>query len=198
MSPVEALFLDLDRAWKGPEGDRITLRVIGSVALMLQSDYARATKDGDVLEIAALSEEVQRRLQKLGGEGTPLAIRHRVYLDIVRSGIPFLPKPAIYHPADDLNAKLKYFYVEILDIVDVVVSKLKRFKANDVADIEAMASRGLVDPKRLLERFRLALDANSMSAMSDDYGRFVANFRQVQRDFLFVDETEFDLPDWAD
>ena len=35
---------------------KVRLRVIGSSALMLQTDYARGTKDSDVLETADLTE----------------------------------------------------------------------------------------------------------------------------------------------
>jgi hypothetical protein len=42
------------------------------------------------------------------------------------------------------DRELAHFRIEVLDVVDVVVSKLKRFHANDLRDIEAMVDRDLV------------------------------------------------------
>ena len=58
------------------------------------------------------------------------------------------------HPQTELNARLRHFDLEVLDAVDVVVSKLKRFNPNDRTDIEAMVERSLVPYARLLARFR--------------------------------------------
>ena len=194
MSPIEAFLIELDRLWDGEEW--VLLRVIGSVALMLQVPFVRPTKDYDVLEVASLSAETQERLRVLGGEKTELAKRHQVYLDIVPSGLPFLPKPPIFHPAPELSAKLTHFDIEVLDVVDVVISKLKRFSVNDQGDIEEMANLGALDPEVFLARFRNALDANDMSAMVDDYPKILDNFHAVQRDWLYVEESDIDLPSW--
>jgi hypothetical protein len=86
----------------------------------------------------------------------------------------------------------------VLDIVDVVVSKLKRFSPNDVSDIEAMAQRGLLDGTRLVERFRSAVDVYAMDARAGDLPRYVRNLHRVQRDFLFDAETPIELPGWVD
>jgi hypothetical protein len=163
---------------------------------MLQVPFVRPTKDYDVLEVASLSAETQRRLRVLGGEKTKLAERHQVYLDIVPSGLPFLPKPPIFHSAPELSAKLTHFDIEVLDVVDVVISKLKRFSVNDQGDIEEMANLGALDPEVFLARFRNALDANNMSAMVDNYPKILDNFHAVQRDWLYVEESDIDLPSW--
>jgi Nucleotidyltransferase of unknown function (DUF6036) len=126
---VEDLFRVIDRAWVR-RGDCIELRVLGSTALMLQTDYARGTKDGDILETTALSS-VKEPLLRLAGEGTELARRHRVYIDVVPNGLPFLPLAARWQPLTTLNAELEILEVQALHVVDIVVSKLKRFHAND-------------------------------------------------------------------
>ena len=66
MSPIEAFLRELDRLWDGET--RVTLRVIGSVALMLQAPFVRVTKDYDVLEVASLSEDTRQRLRQLQHE----------------------------------------------------------------------------------------------------------------------------------
>ena len=64
------LFLrELDRLWDGET--RVTLRVIGSVALMLRAPFVRVTKVYDVLEVASLSADGLRALTK---DPTPPAV----------------------------------------------------------------------------------------------------------------------------
>jgi uncharacterized nucleotidyltransferase DUF6036 len=151
---VDDLFRDLDARWGTPPPAKIRLRIIGSSALMLQTDYERGTTDSDVLETTNLSDGVRKRMLYLAGEGTTLHQRHRLYIQIVPSGIPFLPQVALYHPLAALNAELSHFDIEVLDVVDVVVAKLKRFHAADRADIDAMVKKGFVPHQRLVARFR--------------------------------------------
>lgn len=52
MNLVDDFFEELDRLWTPEEGGRrIPLHVIGTTALVLQTNYERGTKDGDVLEV---------------------------------------------------------------------------------------------------------------------------------------------------
>ncbi len=196
MTPFDAFLRALDRLWIPRSSDpkeRIPLRVIGSVALMLQVNYVRGTKDGDILESLSLPIDVQVRLKALGGKGTMLATHHNIYLDIVPAAIPFLPRAPIFHPVEHLNRLLTHFHVEALDITDVVVSKLKPFRPNDLFDIEQMAARGHLDPEYVASRFKAALDAHSMSAISDEFPQYARNLNQIERDYFFTDETPFEF-----
>jgi len=82
--------------------------------------------------------------------------------------------------------------------VDVVVSKLKRFHADDRQDIAAMIDKGLVQHPVLVERFRSAVDRFSHEARADKLPRYVRNLHQVERDQFDVPETPIYLPDWID
>lgn len=55
MPGIHDFFADLDRSWPPPT-PRLTLHLLGSTALMLQTDYARSTKDSDVLETSELPD----------------------------------------------------------------------------------------------------------------------------------------------
>lgn len=197
MPVFEHFFRDIDAGWKWPCADNILLKVLGSAALMLQADYQRGTKDGDVLETAQLDAETRARLVGLAGRDSVLHTRHRVYIHIVMAAIPFLPQAPLWHPMPKLSASLRHFEVEVLDVVDVIVSKLKRFNANDVSDIEAMVDLGLVPHDALIERFRLAVDWFSMDARASEIPRYVRNLHRVERDIYAVGETEIELPGWV-
>lgn len=49
VAQFKELLTEIDARWKPVGAEPITLQVIGSAALMLQADYERGTKDGDVL-----------------------------------------------------------------------------------------------------------------------------------------------------
>jgi hypothetical protein len=120
-----------------------------------------------------------------------------VFLDIVRIPIPFLPQKPTFHPVPGFK-NFKNFEVKVLDIVDVVVSKLKPFRPNDRKDIEFLANKKLLPHGQLLERFRLVLDFYSMDARAGDFPKFLENLNTVEREMLFVQESQIDLPDWIE
>jgi hypothetical protein len=161
---------------------------------MLQTNYERGTKDSDVFQTTDLSDEVADQLLRLAGVGTTLHTKHRMYVDIVGNGIPFLPHLPCWHPID---IDLKHFELLALDVVDVVVAKLKPFRSSDVSDIDAMIERDLIDHERLLARFRSAFDMFLGDARAPDLRDYVKNLHRVERDMLGVDETDFEFPSWV-
>jgi hypothetical protein len=165
---------------------------------MLQASYERGTKDSDVLETVDLHTEIRARLKALAGQRSKLHVKHKLYIDIVSGGLPFLAPSPRWLDVPDLNADLTNFDVQVLHVVDVVVSKLKRFHPYDLQDIDAMVKRGLVDHGLLIERFREAVDAYLLDARADDLPKYVANLHQVERDLLGVSETAIELPSWLD
>ncbi len=193
---IEKFLLEIDHRWKSPGQERLKLQIIGSAALMLQADYHRGTKDSDVLETNELIGATKDQLLKLAGEGTAFHRRHRMYLDIVHRGLPFLPQQPLWHPHEDLNVLLEHFEVETLDVVDVVVSKLKRFSRDDQSDIDAMVQKDLVPHHHLISRFHDAVDWFSMDSRAPDLPRYVENLHRVERDMLGEDESELELPSW--
>jgi len=194
---IRDFFIELDRRWKQTQAERIPLRVIGSTALMLHTRYERRTKDSDVIETDFLTEPVRVALLDIAGQTTELHRRYGMYLDIVARAIPFLPHPPAYRLVESLE-NLKNFSVDALDATDVVVSKLKRFNANDAGDVEAMVNMGVVEHARLIERFKSAVDGYELDARVEELPKFIANFHVVERDWFQVPETRIDLPDWMD
>ena len=198
MQQIEELLRDLDRSWPFRPIQPTTLRVIGSTALFLQSEYNRGTKDGDILETHEITVEVADALRRLAGPGTLLHKRHRIYLEVLASPIPFLPEAPIWHAVGSFTPALAHFQIEALDIVDVVVSKLARFHSPDREDIAAMVERDLVEPAVFTARFRSAVQRWWHDARAEELARIVRNFHQIQTDELFVGESAIELPSWID
>jgi hypothetical protein len=193
LAALEDFFGEIDSQWPERPARKIQLSIIGCGALMLQVNYERGTKDSDVFETTSLTREIQRDLLVLAGKDTPLHIRRKMYIDIVANGVPFLPRPALWRPIEEVNRSLANFEIHALDVVDVVVSKLKRFSANDISDIDEMIQRDLVPHERLVERFRSAYDEFTYDARAADLPKIVERLHQVERDMIGADETEFDL-----
>ena len=61
----------------------------------------------------------------------------------------------------------------------------------------AMTESGLVEHRRLIERFRWAVDVYGGDARADDLPKYVKNLHRVERDHLGVPETEIELPAWV-
>ena len=194
MKLVERFLVELSQRWREPT--RPQLRIIGSAALMLQTSHVRATKDSDILETIELDADTKDRLIAIAGPRSELAIQWKMYLDIVSSGLPFLPHTPIWHPVTIPGASNAIMF-DTLDVADVVVSKLKRFAANDRSDIGAMIDLELVSHSVLVERFLSAVDVFACDARAADLPRYVENLHEVERDMFGVDETIIELPDWC-
>jgi hypothetical protein len=50
----------------------------------------------------------------------------------------------------------------------------------------------------LVDRFHSAADLFSMDARAQDLTRYATNLNWVEREYLGVPETDYELPPWAD
>lgn len=196
---IEDFLLELDERWKPVGIEPIRLPIIGCSALLLQIDnFYRGTKDSDVLQLGKISSSISDLLLKLAGPKTTIAKRHKCYLDMVQPAVPFLPPRPLFHPVHSLAARLKNFQVEVLDIADVVVSKLKPFRAGDVDDIHELVRRNLFTHQKLVARFSLAKESWLMDARAPHLPKFIENLNTILRDAFNVNEVVFELPHWTE
>jgi len=198
MSQVEDFFNDLDRSWPLGAGAPVTLRLLGSTALILQTSFQRGTKDGDILETDQITVEIESALLAIAGKDTAIHRRHRMYLEFLSAAFPFLPFDPLWHAVVPSAPDYQHFRLEVLDVVDVVIAKLARFHKTDRDDIAAMAERDLIEPRRFAERFQSAVRGWWHDSRADDLPRIVRNFHQVQSDELFVWPSRVELPPWVD
>lgn len=145
-----------------------------------------------MLETTELEGPIGVRLVALAGPGTRLHDRHGIYLDLVGVGIPFLPLEPLWHAAD---VRLNHFNVLVLDVADVLVSKLKRYVGTDREDIRQMIDGGHVDHARMLARLLDVIEWHKYDGRSDALPAMAERFNQVERDWFGVEETTIDLPD---
>ena len=193
MALIKEFLTEIDARWKPIGEEPITLQIIGSAALMLQCDYDRGTKDMDVLEAQGGSPAIKEKLLAMAGKETDICKQFRIYIDVVTRAILFLPQRPIFHPLASLP--LKNFKIEVLDINDVVLSKLKRYHSDDKNDIRAMAEKNMLDHKRLVTRFKAAADWFSIDARAPDVSRYLRNLNKVERDILDIPQSDIELPD---
>lgn len=191
---IDKFFKELDSEWKPQGGEPILLRMIGSTSLFLQTEYVRGTKDTDILELENLTPIIKEELLNLSGKESRMCEKYKFYLDIVARGLPFLPQKPLYHPIRPLNLALKNFRIEALDIVDVVVSKLKTFRPRDRDDIIAMIDLDLLPHAKLIDRFKSAMARWELDARAEDLPKYISNLNEIERDFLNVTESQFELP----
>jgi hypothetical protein len=193
---IRTFLIDLDHHWSHTSAEKIPLKLIGSTALMLQADYTRGTKDSDILEAEPLTSHLCARLIALAGRDTELHRRHRLYLEIVGAGLPFLPQSPIWHELTEFEG-LQHFRIQALDVVDIVVSKLARFNANDESDIDAMVGLNRLPHTLLITRFKAAVDCFQMDSRAEDLPRYISNLHRIERDFFNLDPTDIDVPAWV-
>ena len=193
---IREFIKQVDALWETTQATPLPLKVIGGAALVLNFNYSRVTKDTDIIEVSELTNDIQASLAKIAGSNSTLCRRFHLYIDVVKKGIPMLPPKPNFLPDKILNSQLKNFHVEVLDVTDVIVSKIRRFSATDIDDIKAMIDLKVVSSDELLDRFKQAIEPWKFDARSEELPQIIKNFHSVQRDMLFVEESSFVLPDW--
>ena len=91
-----------------------------------------------------------------GGKGSPLAIKHKVYLDFVGIANPPYNYESRLHPM--FPGAFKHLHLMVMDPYDVALAKLKRDSDKDFQDVLQLAEKipfdlGLFE-KRYIEELR--------------------------------------------
>lgn len=130
-SPWKEFLQDLDALVHEP----CRLPCFGGFAVTLEYGISRPTADIDVLDVAPPG--LVPILMVGAGKGSPLAVRHGVYLDIV----------GIANPPYDYESRLRPMYpgafrkiqLLVMDPYDVALTKLKRDSDKDFQDVLQLA-----------------------------------------------------------
>lgn len=127
----------------------VQLRCLGGFAITMLYELPRPTEDVDFLSTVPYEE--MQILLKLGGQGSPLHKKHKVYLQHVTEASPpenyedrLIPMfPSVYR-------KLR---LSALDPYDLALSKLERNIERDRNDVKYLAAHVPLDLTKLKQRY---------------------------------------------
>lgn len=152
-SPWKEFLQDLDGVLPEP----CKLPCFGGFAVTLAYGISRMTSDIDVQDVAP--PRMAAVLIEEGGRGSPLAIKHKVYIDIV--GIANAPY--------DYESRLRPMYpgafqniqLVVMDPYDVALTKLKRDSDKDFQDVLQLAEKIPFDLDLFEKRYQEELRDNT-------------------------------------
>ena len=135
------------------------LHCLGGFVVTVVYGVARDTGDLDVLTV--VPGEQHNVLLALGGLGSQISKKHRLYLEIV--GVADYPEnyedrlvPLWYGLFNKLS-------LQALEIHDVALAKLTRNNSKDLFDIKQLAQQGYLEAEILRERYFKELRPNIMA-----------------------------------
>lgn len=150
------------RALDGALDNAVELHCIGGFVIAMHFGLSRATSDIDIL--AAVPHEQLAKLQRLGGQGSELHRRFKVYLQ---------PVTVASYPEDYESRlvrmwpglKLKHFRLYALEAHDLALTKLERNSDVDRQDAFDLAAAGLINLTTLRNRYEGEFRPNLVSGI---------------------------------
>ena len=141
-----------------------TLTCFGGFAVTQAYGISRPTSDIDVLDVAP--PRAVDFLMREGGQGSTLAIEHKVYLDVV----------GIANPPYDYESRLRPMYpgafqhlrLMVMDPYDVALTKLKRDSDKDFQDVLQLAEKIPFDLDLLEKRYQEELRDSTTGRAEDN------------------------------
>lgn len=152
-SPWNEFLQELDAAVT----EACKLPCFGGFAVTLEYGISRLTADIDVLDVAPPA--MVAVLMKEGGKSSPLAIKHKVYLDIV--GIANAPYDYESRLRPMYPGAFRHLHLMVMDPYDVALTKLKRDSDKDFQDVLQLAERIPFDLDLFEKRYNEELRDNT-------------------------------------
>ena len=147
--PWLTFLTELDAQLEGPAD----IHCIGGFVVSQHYGFRRETADLDVLNV--IPRQVADRVFQLGGKGSALHKKHRVYMDHV--GVANYPEG--YEDrlvrAFPIWSKVRLWALEPHDLA---LTKLERSIERDIRDVIFLAQAGLIDRDTLVARFETELE----------------------------------------
>jgi|SRR5580704_12056285 hypothetical protein len=143
--PWSAFLNEVDQALKAP----VELHCIGGFVFTTLYGLPRPTDDLDYISVTP--KDAIRELQALGGIGSRLSKKFKVFLQPV-GAIPDLPD-SYEDRLTDLNIGLAKLSLKVLDPYDLALSKLTRNSPKDREDVKFLAAKLNLSFEVLSERF---------------------------------------------
>jgi hypothetical protein len=128
----------------------VQLHCIGGFAVVVGFGLPRATNDLDYATLVPYN--LINDLQQIAGEGSALAIKHRVRVQ--RPAVEAMPDDYAERLTELFPGRFKNLRLFIPDPYDLVLSKLSRNEERDRQDVEYLARTQHLDPAVLRERYK--------------------------------------------
>ena len=145
-SPWREFLRQLDAALPGP----IVLYCLGGFVVSMLYGLPRPTNDLDYVDVIPDAE--QARLHMLAGPGSPLAARHRLFLQHV--SVASLPDGYVERVTPLFPGAYQHLQLHALDAHDLALSKLSRNSPVDREDVAFLARTVPLDAGLLRTRYR--------------------------------------------
>jgi hypothetical protein len=140
------------------------LPCFGGFAVTMEYGISRPTADIDVLDVAPPS--AVEILIREGGEGSPLAIEHHVYLHVVGISNPPYDYESRLHPL--YPGAFQHLHLLVMDPYDLALTKLKRDSDKDFQDVLQLAEKIPFDLDLFEKRYREELRENTTGKAEDN------------------------------
>lgn len=140
------------------------LPCFGGFAVTMEYGISRPTSDIDVLDVAP--HHAAQILIREGGEGSPLAIEHKVYLHIVGIANPPYDYESRLHPL--YPGAFQHLHLLVMDPYDLALTKLKRDSDKDFQDVLQLAEKIPFDLDLFEKRYQDELRENTTGKAEDN------------------------------
>jgi hypothetical protein len=159
-SPWKEFLQDLDAA----VNEGCILPCFGGFAVTVEYGISRSTLDIDVLDVAP--PHMVATLIREAGKGSPLAIKHKVYLDVVGiANAPFDYEPRLRAM---FPGAFQHIRLMVMDPYDIALTKLKRDSDKDFQDVLQLAERIPFDLDLFEKRYTEELRDNTTGKPEDN------------------------------
>ena len=144
--PWQSFLHDIDAQLSGPT----ELHCLGGFVVAEYYGVARPTSDIDIIQVRGASDVADMR--RVGGKGSPLARKHRVYIDIVT--VADVPERYEERLIDAYAGEFRNLRIKVFETHDLALAKLGRNQDYDREDVRRLAQGPGLDVAILEQRYR--------------------------------------------
>lgn len=146
-SPWREFLAELDKRLRVP----VELHCLGGFAVSVVYGFGVTRSTRDIDYTAVLPAGREEELEELAGSDSPLAAKHRVYLQ--RVGVDDVPVEYESRLIEVFSGRFSQLRLLVLDPYDLILSKLTRNFPIDMRDVQFLARELDLDGAILKERY---------------------------------------------
>jgi hypothetical protein len=144
--PWRSFLHDIDAQLSGPT----EIHCLGGFVVAEYYGLARPTSDVDIIQVRGAATVVD--VQRIGGKGSALAKKHRIYLDIVT--VADVPERYEARLIDVYTGEFRNLRVRVFEKHDLALAKVGRNQDYDREDVRRFAQGPGLDVAILEQRYR--------------------------------------------